>query len=145
MAMKTKRIVSSVVSGTLLVLLALSTISAAERIALKGGADMRGAQGEAVISDTDSGEKEVVITARGLKPNEVYTVWLVNMKPKMDMAGLGTGNYAFTSDAGGNGRYTATVSEGTLDKWQILKIAHHPDRNPGNMKKIGSALEGNLK
>jgi hypothetical protein len=85
MAMKTKRIVSSVVSGTLLVLLALSTISAAERIALKGGADMRGAQGEAVISDTDSGEKEVVITARGLKPNEVYTVWLVNMKPKMDM------------------------------------------------------------
>ena len=143
--MKTKRIVSSVVSGTLLVLLTMSTVSAAERIALKGGEDMRGAGGEAVISDAGAGSKEVVITASGLKPNEVYTVWLVNMKPKMDMAGLGAGDYAFTSDASGNGRYTATVSGGTLDKWQVIKIAHHPDRNPGNMKKIGSALEGNLK
>jgi hypothetical protein len=106
---------------------------------------MRGAQGEAVISDAGAGSKEVVITASGLKPNEVYTVWLVNMKPKMDMAGVGTGDYAFTSDAAGNGRYTATVSGGTLDKWQVIKIAHHPDRNPGNMKNIGSALDGHLK
>lgn len=143
--MKTKRIISSVVSGTLLVLLTLSTVSAAERIALKGGEDMRGATGEAVISDAGAGNKEVKITAQGLKPNEVYTVWLVNMKPKMDMAGLGTGDYAFTSDADGKGRYTATVSGGTLDKWQVIKIAHHPDRNPGNMKNIGSALEGNFK
>jgi hypothetical protein len=143
--MKTKRIVSSALSGTLLVLLTLSTVSAAERIALQGGSDMRGAQGEAVIRDAGSGSKEVVITASGLKPNEVYTVWLVNMKPKMDMAGLGTGDYAFTSDAGGNGRYTGIVSEGALDKWQVIKIAHHPDRNPRNMKNIGNALEGNLK
>jgi hypothetical protein len=145
MAMKTKRIVSTILSGTLLALLTLSTVSAAERITLKGGDDMRGAQGEAVIRDAGSGSKEVAITASGLKPNEVYTVWLVNMKPKMDMTGLGTGDYAFTSDVSGNGRYTGTVSEGTLDKWQIIKIAHHPDRNPGNMKNIGSALEGSLK
>jgi hypothetical protein len=81
----------------------------------------------------------------GLKPNEVYTVWLVNMKPKMAMVGLGAGDYAFTSDANGNGRYTGTVSAVELGKWQQLKIAHHPDRNPRNMKNIGSALEGNLK
>jgi hypothetical protein len=143
--MKTKRIVSTILSGTLLALLTLSTVSAAERITLKGGEDMRGAQGEAVIRDAGSGSKEVAITASGLKPNEVYTVWLVNMKPKMDMAGLGAGDYAFTSDAGGNGRYTATVSAAELDKWQLIEIAHHPDRNPRNMDKMGIALKGELK
>jgi len=143
--MKMKRIVGSVVSGTFLVLLTLSAASTAERIALKGGEDMRGAQGEAVIRDAGSGGKEVVITASGLKPDEVYTVWLVNMKPKMDMAGLGTGVYAFNSDASGNGKYTAAVSGAELGKWQIIEVAHHPDRNPRNMKNMGIALKGELK
>lgn len=91
------------------------------------------------------GEKEVRITAQGLKPNEVYTVWLVNMKPKMDMAGLGEADYAFNSDSRGNGSYTGTISARELDKWQQLKIAHHPDGKSKNMKNIGSALEANLK
>lgn len=144
--MKARAIVGSVVTfGILLLLLTLSPASAAGRVVLQAGPDMRGAQGEVVIRDAGAGQQEVVITAEGLKPNEVYTVWLVNMKPKMDMAGLGTGDYAFTSDAQGNGRYTATLSGATLDKWQVIKIAHHPDRNPQNMKNIGSALEGQMK
>jgi hypothetical protein len=145
LTMKAIAIINSFVPGILLVLLTLSPAFAAERVALQAGPDMRGAQGEAVISDAGSGNKEVVITAQGLKPNEVYTVWLVNMKPKMAMAGLGSGDYSFTSDASGKGRYTSTVSAAELGKWQQLKIAHHPDRNPQNMKNIGSALEGNLK
>jgi hypothetical protein len=143
--MNAKTILSSVVSGTLLVMLTLSPALGAERLALQAGPDMRGATGEAVISDAGAGNKEVVITAQGLKPNEVYTVWLVNMKPKMDMAGLGAGDYAFTSDADGKGRYTGTVSAAEFGKWQLIEIAHHPDRNPRNMKNMGIALKGDFK
>jgi hypothetical protein len=144
---KTKAIISSIFSGTLLVLLTLSPALGAERVTLQAGSDMPGAQGEVVISDAGAGSKEVVITAQGLKPNEVYTVWLITEKllGRMDMAGLGTGDYAFTSDARGNGHYTATISAKDLDRWQQIKIAHHPDRNPKNMDNIGSALEGKLK
>jgi hypothetical protein len=143
--MNAKTILSSVVSGTLLVMLTLSPALGAERLALQAGPDMRGATGEAVISHAGAGNKEVVITAQGLKPNEVYTVWLVNMKPKMDMAGLGAGDYAFTSDADGKGRYTGTVSAAEFGKWQLIEIAHHPDRNPRNMKNMGIALKGDFK
>lgn len=143
--MKAAAIAGSLVSGILLAVLMLSPACAAERIALQAGPDMRGARGEAVLRDLGSGEKEVVITAQGLKPNEVYTVWLVNMKPKMDMAGLGAGDYAFTSDARGNGTYRAEASAAALGKWQLIKVAHHPDRNPRNMENIKVALEGKLK
>ena len=144
--MKARAIVGSTATfGILLLLLTLTPVSAAERVALLAAPDMRGAQGEAVISDVGSGNKEVKITSQGLKPNEVYTVWLVNMKPKMDMAGLGTGDYAFTSDARGTISYTATVAGAELGKWQLIEVAHHPDRNPRNMDKMGIALKGELK
>lgn len=142
--MKTNTILRTILAGLLLVMLTLSPALSAELLALQAGADTPGASGEALISDLGGGIQEVVITARGLKPNEVYTVWLVNMKPKMDMAGLGKGNYAFTSDAEGNGRYTGTLPAAELTRWQLLKIVHHPDGNPRNMKNIGSALEANL-
>lgn len=142
--MKGKAIVRLVLSGSLL-LLTLTLALAAQRIPLHGGSDMRSAQGEALISDAAGGIKELAITAQGLEPNEVYTAWLVRMEPKMAMTGLKGGGSAFTSDAKGNGRYTGTVSATELGKWQQIKIAHHPDRNPRNMKNIRSALVGNLK
>jgi hypothetical protein len=43
-----------------------------------------------VIKDTDTGQKEIDITVKGLKPEGDYTVWFVTMKPKMDMAGIGS-------------------------------------------------------
>jgi hypothetical protein len=143
--MNAKAILVSLFSGVIFLLLALPAVSAAERLALQAGADRPGAQGEAVIRDLGAGQKEVVITARGLRPNEVYTVWLVNEKPRMDMAGLGTADYDFQSDSQGNGRYTATITGTDLDRWQLLKIAHHPDRNPRNMSNIAIDLETALK
>lgn len=147
--MKGKTLLVTIISASsiigLFLVLTLSQAFATETVVLQSGADMHGAWGEAVIRDVDDGKKEVLITAKGLKPNEVYTAWLVNMKPKMDMAGLGTGDYSFTSDARGNGTFTATVSAGDLGKWPVIKVAHHPDRNPRNMKKMGVALEGELK
>ena len=128
-----------------LALLRLSAQAAEQKMTLKAGPHGKGAKGEAVIKDKEQGQKEIIISVSGLKPNEVYTVWLVNMKPKMDMAGVGEGSYSFKSDDKGNGHYTGTVSSAELEKWQVLEIAHHPDGDPKNMKKMGIALKADLK
>lgn len=67
------------------------------------------------------------------------------MKPKMDMAGVGEGDYSFKSNAKGEGHYTGAISSSELEKWQLVEIALHPDGNPKNMKKIEIALKGDLK
>jgi hypothetical protein len=125
---------------------AISAMAAGERkIALKADKAGQGAKGDVVITDGKAGQKEITITMTGLKPNSVYTVWLVNMKPKMDMAGVGSGDYAFKSDGKGNANYSATISNAELEKWEMLEIAYHPDRNAKDMKKMQIALTGPVK
>ena len=116
-----------------------------QKITLKADKAGQGAKGEAVITDGKAGQKEITITMTGLKPNSVYTVWLVNMKPKMDMLGVGTGDYSFKSDGKGNGNYTATISNAELEKWEMLEIAYHPDGNAKDMKKMQIALNASVK
>ncbi len=67
------------------------------------------------------------------------------MKPKMDMIGVGMGDYSFKSDDKGNGHYSANVSAAELEKWQILEIAYHTDGDPKNMKKMGIALKADIR
>jgi hypothetical protein len=143
--MNARTIWSMIFSGTMLLVLVPMPVLAAEKVTLKPTADRPAARGEAVIREIAAAEQEVVITAQGLRPDSVYTVWLVNEKPRMSMAGLGTADYAFTTDAEGLGRYTATVSPAELGKWQSLKIAYHPDRNARNMKNITIDLESALR
>ena len=116
-----------------------------QKITLKADKAGQGAKGEAVITDGKAGQKEITITMTGLKPNSVYTVWLVNMKPKMDMLGVGTGDYSFESDGKGIGNYTATISNAELEKWEMLEIAYHPDGNAKDMKKMQIALNAPVK
>jgi len=116
-----------------------------QKITLKADKAGQGAKGEVVIADGKAGQKEITISMTGLKPNSVYTVWLVNMKPKMDMLGVGTGDYLFKSDGKGIGNYTATISNAELEKWEMLEIAYHPDGNAKNMKKMQIALSGPIK
>ena len=116
-----------------------------QKITLKADKAGQGAKGEVVIADGKAGQKEITISMTGLKPNSVYTVWLVNMKPKMDMLGVGTGDYSFKSDGKGIGNYTATISNAELEKWEMLEIAYHPDGNAKNMKKMQIALSGPIK
>lgn len=119
--------------------------AAEQKIALQAGPDGKGSHGQAVITDKAPDQKEIAIEVNGLTPNSVYTVWLVNMKPTMDMIGVGVGDYSFKSDDKGNGRYVATVAAEELGKWQALEIAHHPDGDPKNMKTMGIALKAELK
>lgn len=132
---------------TLVLAVGISSLWAAgmQRLALTPGPDGGDAKGEATIVDKDAATKEIIIAAQGLKPNATYTVWVVNTTPKMDMAGVGTGDYAFKSDAAGRGQFIGTFPAADLATWQILEIAHHPDGNPKNMKSMGVALKADLK
>jgi hypothetical protein len=130
----------------LLSLLFVATFSwgAEQKTALQAGPDGKGASGDAVITDSASGQKEIAVTVRGLKPGVVYTVWLVTMKPKMDMMGVGTADFVIKIDGKGSGTYTATVPAGELAKWQLIEIASHPTGDPRDMKHMGIALKGEL-
>ena len=116
-----------------------------QKIALKADKAGKGAKGEVAIADAKAGQKELTITMTGLKPNSVYTIWLVNMKPKMDMVGVGTGDYSFKSDDKGTANYTANISSAELEKWQMFEIAYHPDGDAKNMKTMQIALSGPVK
>ena len=131
----------------LLSVLFIATFSwaAEQKVTLKAGPDGKGASGDVVITDSASGQKEIAITVRGLKPGVVYTVWLVTMKPKMDMMGVGTPDFVIKIDGKGSGTYTATVPAAELAKWQLIEIASHPTGDPKDMKKMGIALKGELK
>lgn len=125
-------------------LLPLAQISAAQTIALQAGKDVPGAMGEVDIQNHGD-QTTILVTASGLRANAIYTVWLVNEKPRMEMAGLGTAGYTFTSDSQGAGQYSADLSAADFKKWQLIKIAYHPDRNARNMGSIVIDLQGTLK
>jgi hypothetical protein len=107
--------------------------------ALMGQKDTPQASGTATVEGT-----KLTITAKGLKPNAVYTVWLVNMQPTMTKAGAGTPPFDFKSDGKGNAKYTASLSESPVGKWQAIFIVRHPSGDPKAMDKMEDALMGKL-
>ena len=120
--------------------LAVGTAAAESKtFALMGQKDTPQASGTATLEGT-----KLTITANGLKPNAVYTVWLVNMQPTMTKGGAGTPPYDFKSDANGNAKYTATLSESPVGKWQVIFIVRHPSGDPKAMDKMEDALMGKL-
>ena len=114
-----------------------------ETIKLDGGIFDK-VEGSAKVEDAEKVKKKVTLNLTGLKANGLYTVWLVNEKPKMSMNGLGTGEYSFKADDQGKATYTAEIDADELEKWQIIKVAFHPDGNPKNMKDIESAATGKI-
>lgn len=117
--------------------------AAIEKVKLKGE-EFKKATGEATIKDVAGGQKEITVEVKGLTPDSVYTLWVVREKPKMDMAGVGKGDFSFKSDSEGKARYTATITEEQLREWEKLEVAYHPDGNPRNMENIKIAVEGDL-
>jgi hypothetical protein len=89
--------------------------------------------------------KSINVQTRGLKPDSVYTVWFVNMKPKKQETGAGTAPYMFKTDGYGNANYSAPLSSLPFGKWQMIMVVLHPDGNPQNMKKMVGALKAELK
>jgi len=140
------KFVSSLLVVVFSLIAGLAVAAGEQKVALKADKAGKGASGAAVITDKGGDQKEVAITAKGLKPNSVYTVWLVNMNPKMDMAGLGEGGYSLKSDDKGDASYSATIGSADLSKWQLIELAYHPSGDPKNMKELmNTALIGKLK
>lgn len=136
-----------VIAAVLVFVLAVFTAAAfaqEHRVALKGEY-WKKASGEAVIKDAGAGQKEITIDASGLKKDSVYTAWFVNKTPKADMAGIGAGDFSFRSDNKGNAHYVAAVPASEPDKWQLIEVAYHRNKNPKDMKKMKIALKGDLK
>jgi hypothetical protein len=94
-----------------------------------------GAGGTAAI-----GADGLEIEAEGLRPNGVYTVWFVNMKPKKQEAGAGNMPYMFKTDVNGKGLYKSSLSEPPFGKWAVLMIVLHPTGDPKDMKNMVPAL-----
>jgi len=86
-----RKLLSSLLVVVFSLFAGLAMAAGERKVALKADKAGKGASGEAVIVDKGGDQTGVTVTAKGLKPNSVYTVWLVNMKPKMDMTGLGSG------------------------------------------------------
>lgn len=145
--MKTNKRVAGIVMAFALVFgAAIAHAGGAFKVILKADKAGKGAIGEAVVKDKAPGQKEITIDMVGLKPGAVYTVWLVNTTPKMDMIGVGTGDYSVKSDAKGNAHYSATIAENELKKWELLEIAWHPSGDPKNAQEMGNiALKGKLR
>jgi hypothetical protein len=111
---------------------------AGEKYSLAATKEFPGASGSAVISDT-----HIDVTATGLNPNSVYTLWFVNMKPKKQETGAGQEPYMFKTDAKGHGTYSAPLKESS-QSWQTLMIVEHPNGNPRDMKNMVGALTADL-
>lgn len=86
----------------------------------------------------------ISITAEGLKPDSVYTVWFVNMKPKMSQAGAGEMPYMFKTDSQGKGEYKSALANPPFGKWQMVMVMLHPDGKPENMKNMVKALSATV-
>ncbi len=106
---------------------------------LMGQKDSPKASGTAVVDGT-----RLTITAKGLKPNAVYTVWFVNMQPTMTKEGAGTPPYAFTTDAKGQAKYEAALGESPIGKWQAIMIVRHPSGDAKDMDHMEDALMAKL-
>lgn len=139
-----RKLFANILIAVFFLMFALDAQAAIQKSSLKGEKDFKKARGEAIISDAGADRKQISVKASGLKPNSVYTFWFVNEEPRMDMAGVGTGDYSFKTDAQGNGQYTAIVSEEELRKWNLFEVAYHPDNNPQNMENIQIALKGEV-
>lgn len=83
---------------------------------------------------------KIQIKAEGLKPNSVYTVWFVNMSPRMGMAGVGAPPHMFKTDAQGKGSYEAALKKSPFGKWQMVEVVLHPNGNPRDMNNMVKAL-----
>lgn len=133
-------IILSIFAFALTGLAGLSSAAQGEyKTALAATPEHPNAGGTLLITDTS-----IVIEAKGLKSNSVYTAWFVNTKPKKHEAGAGEPPYMFKTDAAGNGAYSAKLTASPLGRWQMVMVVLHPTGDPKDMKNMVGALTAAL-
>lgn len=139
--MNSERTIKIAIIGILGIFFIASSWAAADgrTIVLESTAKHPDASGSAVID-----QQHVSIQARGLKPDSVYTVWFVNMKPNKHETGAGSSPYMFRSDQWGDGSYSAPLDEAPFGKWSMIMVVLHPTGDPKDMKNIVGAMKAPL-
>jgi hypothetical protein len=139
--MKTKSIFQIIlVSLASIVIFSLSWASGSGRtVGLEATAKHPDASGTAHITDD-----HIDVQARGLKPDAVYTVWFVNIKPKKSETGAGTAPFMFRTDPWGNGSYSAPLDKTPFGKWSMIMVVQHPSGDPKDMHSMVGALKASL-
>ena len=99
-------------------------------------------KGEIRCESSSSDQYRCSASLSGLQPNGVYTFWLVNMKPDMEMKQAGE---KVTSDAEGNANSSFEVQKEVMENFQSFVVALHPDGDASNMKTHIDALKADLK
>ena len=94
--------------------------------------------------DTVIDHEHVSIQARGLKPDSVYTVGVVNMKPNKHESGADSAPHMFRTDKWDDGNYTAPSNEAPFGKWAMIVVVLHPTGDPQDMKNMVGALKAPL-
>ncbi len=108
----------------------------------------QGASGEALIEPSESfmpGQRMVGVNVWHLKPNSIYTVWLVNENPRDGAYALGLDTNFFKTDGKGNGRYVTTIHEYTLQYWRFIEVNYHPNGDPNDSKEMVEELKGDMR
>lgn len=113
---------------------------AGEKYSLRATKKFPDASGSAVITNT-----HIDIKASGLKPDSIYTVWFVNMKPKKHETGAGQAPFMFKTDTQGHGTYSSPLNGSPHGAWQMLMVVEHPNGDPMDMKHMVGALSAELK
>ncbi len=132
--------VVSVAVFVVAIMLASSAVAAGKQsFPLTGLKDSPNAKGTATLQDT-----RLTVTASGLKPNAVYTVWFVNMQPTMTQEGAGSPPFSFKTDKRGHAKYVAILKESPIGKWQSVMIVRHPSGDPKDMSRMEDALMAKL-
>ncbi len=90
------------------------------------------------------GDGKIRIQATRLRPNGVYTVWFVNMKPKKHETGAGAAPYSFRTDEQGKGSYESPLSESPFGKWEAIMVVRHTTDDPADMKNMVPALSAGI-
>jgi hypothetical protein len=118
---------------------AVSSRAAEVSFPLKAEKDSSAASGTVALA-----AGKIRIQAEGLRPNGVYTVWFVTMKPKKHEAGAGNAPYVFRTDGQGKGSYESPLSESPFGKWSTIMVVRHPTGDPADMKNMAPALSAGI-
>lgn len=117
-----------------------------ENFTLKRVAPEKQAIGEVTVKQTGPVRSDRIlgIDVFRLKPNSIYSVWLVHTRydNKRVPAGL-TGQNFLKTDGSGNAHYSDYTDEYKLD-WTTVEIAYHPDGDIKNTKDMVVVLTTRL-
>lgn len=138
------RIIPAIIAALLALAGQAGAAAVQDRIVELRGETWDDAKGEAAIKDVEDELKEIRLSATGLEPNSVFSLWLIDETPFMGELGIGSGDLIFESDSDGKGTYTARIPANQFKDWDKIEVLHHPNKDTEDVEGAELALRGAL-